>query len=158
KQRGVRLARLGGGALRPPRFGAADDVLAQGEGRFALEHAPALVGHDQAVAVVSVARDQLGRLQLAQDAAPVGRSPVLADAEGLELVVSVPRYGLRGLAGQNVGEVAEEEAARGAQDRRQSLLRLDPPIDQPNRAFADVAMAARTRLFAEHAEQRLAPA
>ena len=54
--------------------------------------------------------------------------------------------------------MAEEEAARCAQDRRQRLLRVDPPVDQPDSALADVAMAAGAGLFAEHAEQRLAPA
>ena len=54
--------------------------------------------------------------------------------------------------------MAEEEAARGAQHRRQRLLRLDAPVDQPHGALADVAIAAGAGLFAEHGEQRLAAA
>ena len=54
--------------------------------------------------------------------------------------------------------MAEEESARSAQDRRQRLLRLDAAVDEPNPALADVAMAARAGLFAEHAKQRLAAA
>ena len=54
--------------------------------------------------------------------------------------------------------MAEEEPARGAQDRRQRLLGLDPSVDQPDRALADIAMAAGAGLLAEHAEQRLTPA
>ena len=54
--------------------------------------------------------------------------------------------------------MAEEEPARGAQDRGQRFLGLDPPVNQPDRALADIAMAARAGLLAEHAEQRLTPA
>ena len=54
--------------------------------------------------------------------------------------------------------MAEEEPARGAQDRRHRLLRLDPPVDQPDPALADVAMPARGGFLAEHGEKRLAAA
>ena len=100
----------------------------------------------------------LADLEPSQDAPPVGRSAILADAESLELVMSMPLHGLRRLARQNVGEMAEEELARGAQDSRQRLLRLDAPVDEPDRALADVAMAAGAGRFAEHAQQRLTSA
>ena len=54
--------------------------------------------------------------------------------------------------------MAEEEPPRGAQNRRQRLLRVDAAVDQPDRALADVTMAARAGLLAEHAEQGLPPA
>ena len=62
------------------------------------------------------------------------------------------------LAGKDVGEMAEKEPARSAQNRRQRFLRVDPSVDQPDRALADVAMAARAGLFAEHAQKRLSSA
>ena len=37
-------------------------------------------------------------------------------------------------------------------------MRLDPPVDQPNPALADVAMPASGGFFAEHGEKRLAAA
>src|ERR1700756_1334538 len=54
--------------------------------------------------------------------------------------------------------MAEEESARGAQKGRHRLLRLDPPVDQPNRSLADVAMPAWGRFLAEHGHKRLAAA
>src|ERR1700729_2077543 len=54
--------------------------------------------------------------------------------------------------------MAKKESARGAQNGRHRLLRLDPPVDQPNRALADVAMPAGAGLLAEHAKKRLAAA
>ena len=54
--------------------------------------------------------------------------------------------------------MAEKESARGAQNRGHRLLRLDPPVDQPNPALADVAMPAWRGLLAEHGEKRLAAA
>ena len=54
--------------------------------------------------------------------------------------------------------MAEKEPARGAQNGRHRLLRLDPPVDQPNPALADVAMPAWGRFLAEHGEKRLAAA
>ena len=54
--------------------------------------------------------------------------------------------------------MAEKESARGAQNGRHRLLRLDPPVDQPNPALADVAMPAWGRILAEHGEKRLAAA
>src|ERR1700733_4654124 len=54
--------------------------------------------------------------------------------------------------------MAEKESAGGAQDCRHRLLRLDPPVDQPNRALADVAMPAGGGFLAEHGEKRLAAA
>ena len=95
---------------------------------------------------------------LSEHAAPVGWRPVLADAESLELIVPVPRDRLGGFAGKNIRQMAEKEPARGAQDRRERFLRLDPPVDQPDRALADIAMAARAGVLAEHAKKRLASA
>ena len=67
----------------------------------------------------------LRRQQLPQHAAPVGRRAVVADAEGLELVVAVALDRFARLARQDVGEMAEEEPPRRAQHGRQRLLRLD---------------------------------
>ena len=131
-----------GRRARPPARSPIDDVLAQGERGLAAQHAPSLFGQGQPVAVVPVALDQSAGLQLSEDAAPVGGRPVLADAEGLELVVSVALNRLGRLAGKNVRQMAEKEPARGAQDRRQRLLRVDPPVDQPDGALADIAMPA----------------
>ena len=44
---------------------------------------------------------------------------------------------------------------RGAQDGRERLLRLDPPVDEPEPALADVAMPAWGRILAEHGKKRL---
>jgi len=92
------------------------------------------------------------------NAAPLGRRPILARAEGFQRVVAVLENRLGRLAGENIREMAEKEPARGAQDCRHRLLRLDPPVDQPNPALAHVAMPAGARVLAEHGEQRLAPA
>src|ERR1700722_5959005 len=67
-------------------------------------------------------------------------------------------HGLGLFAGEDVGEMAEEEAARRAQDRRHRLLRVDRSIDQPHAALTDVAMAAFANLFTEEPEQDLASA
>src|SRR3984957_9608907 len=54
--------------------------------------------------------------------------------------------------------MAEKESARGAQNGGHRLLRLDPPVDQPHRTLAHVAMPAWGRILAEHGEKRLAAA
>src|SRR5271166_783358 len=121
---GVRIASPEGRASRPARF-RADDIFAQREGRFAAQNPASFVRNDESVAVVLVSSDQPRRLQLAQDAAPVGGRPVLADAERLQLVVPMPRHRLRRLARKDIGEMAEEEPSRRAQYRGKRLLRFE---------------------------------
>ena len=70
----------------------------------------------------------------------------------------VPFDGVGCFARQDICEMTEEEPPRGAQNRRQRLLRVDAAVDQPDRALADVTMAARAGLLAEHAKQGLPPA
>src|SRR5580700_3940806 len=151
----ARCARFRGAA--PTRF-PVHHVLSQGERGLAAQHPPALFREDQPVAVVFVAADQAARLQLPEHAAPLGGRAILACAEGLEPLVAVLEDRLGRLAGQNIRQMAKEESARGAQNGRHRLLRLDPPVDQPNRALADVAMPAWAGVLAEHGEKRLAAA
>src|SRR5271157_3182999 len=67
----------------------------------------------------------------------------------------MPLHRFGRLAGENVSKMAEKEATRGAQNRRQRFLRVDPSVDQPNGALADVAMAAWARVLAKHAQESL---
>src|SRR6185437_1018701 len=157
EQIGVSVAR-GGGEFAGGLALGGEHVLAQFERRLALQRAAAGLGEHEAIAVVVVAGDEARRDQLSEYAAPAVGGAVLADAESLQLVVAVARHRLGRLAREDIGEMAEEEAAFGAQHRAQRLLRLDAPVDQPHRAVADVAMAARRAILAEEAEQHLAAA
>ena len=123
-----------------------EHVLAQRERRLAAQHLAPFLGDDEPVAVVAVAVEQLGRQQLPEHAAPVGgaRSLPTPKVFSWSWPWRVDRLGR--LAGEDVGEMAEEEPAGGAQHRRQRLLRVDAAVDEPHRALADVAMAARRRI------------
>ena len=72
--------------------------------------------------------------------------------------MAVPHDRRRGVADQQIGEMAREEPARGAVDRRHRLLRRDDAVKERPSAVADIAIAARLRVFRESGEQGLAPA
>src|SRR5579872_196216 len=59
------------------------------------------------------------------------------------------------LAREDIGEMAEEKPAGGAQDRRYGFLSVDRTIDQADAALADVAMAAVLHLLAEETQKNL---
>ena len=140
---GARLRRVGGGAQI--KLGPAGEHLAPG-GR---QH--------PTIAVVRVLRDHVRRMELAENAAPLRRLEFLAGAEGRQQMMAMTGDRRRGVADQQIGEMAGEKPARRAMDRRHRLLRRDDAIEERPFALADIAIAARPRILRERREQRLAP-
>ena len=102
--------------------------------------------------------DEVGGVELAEDAAPFVGGPVGADAEGFQLFMGVAQHRVGGLPREDIDEVVGKEAPGGPQDRGHHLLGLQLPVEIAQAPVADIAIVTGAGGLAEGLQQGLAAA